>query len=85
MNTNSICSSCRHENDCQFIKNSIGNILECEEFELEPVKKATQILNEQKEVCDKAYSGLCKNCSERCNCLLHAEDSVIWHCEEFAI
>lgn len=85
MNTNSICSSCRHELDCQFIKNSVGNILECEEFELEPVKKATQILNEQKEKCDNAFSGLCKTCSERCNCNMHTEDSVIWHCEEFAI
>jgi len=85
MNTNSICSSCIHEKNCTYVNNSKGNIIECEEFEVEPFKKAQALVEEQITDCNNQYSGLCKTCSEHSRCLLHSTDAVIWHCEEFKI
>lgn len=83
MSIRSICSSCRHEDDCIFNQNTAENIFQCEEFELEPVKKAEAIISDQADECEQQYTGLCKNCKEQGHCHLHSENSVIWHCEEF--
>lgn len=84
MNTNSICSSCRHESDCIFINHSQSPILNCEEFELEPVSK-TLIKESQNQNLSNGHNGLCKSCIYNSNCKLQCSDCVIWHCEEFAI
>jgi len=83
MNTRSICSSCRHQNNCMFLQNAPGNIYQCEEFELEPVKKAETLISDLIEECENNFTGLCKSCKERGNCHLHSDNTVIWHCEEF--
>lgn len=85
MNTRSICSSCSHENNCIYLKNASGNIFQCEEFELEPVKKAEALIAEQVDTCENNFTGLCKNCKEQGHCHLQNCNSVIWHCEEFHI
>ena len=81
---NSICSSCRHEASCTFINHSNEPILMCEEFELESVAK--KIIAETRVVEHvNGFTGLCLNCDNREFCKLRNAESVIWHCEEYAI
>ena len=86
MNYNSICSSCRHESGCSFIKHSENAIITCEEFDIEKTKeKAPEsslisllVINSTQD-----FSGLCVNCDLRFTCNLQSSNSVKWHCEEF--
>jgi len=82
MNTNSICTSCRHEDYCIHIEHSAENILQCEEFELNLVPKQ-EIIAEDQPSAKENYSGLCKNCLNRINCMHRNVDSVVWHCEDY--
>lgn len=83
MNTNSICSSCRHESDCTFINHAQAAIINCEEFELEAVSK-NRIEESPSPIPVNGHSGLCKSCRYQDHCTLQNSDCVIWHCEEFA-
>jgi len=84
MNLYSICSSCQHEDYCSMQKNSVSNIIQCEEFQLAPYLNGKQVPKAEKYICNDA-PGLCKNCSNFENCILKTSCHVIWHCEEFAI
>lgn len=82
MNTNSICTSCRHEDYCIHIEHSVENILQCEEFELAEVSKPHFTIDQQTPETDH-FSGLCKNCLNRKNCMHRNTTSVVWHCEDY--
>jgi len=82
MNTNSICTSCRHEDYCRFIEHSKENILQCEEFEINPTPKKP-IVNQTETKIDENYSGLCKNCIHRISCMHRKNHAVVWHCEDY--
>lgn len=94
MNLNSICSSCRHEDNCTFIDHSPNAILMCEEFELEIVeKKINKKTSEEPKALNGSalshvkseFTGLCVNCEDRADCKSCKSDFVVWHCEEYAV
>lgn len=82
MNTNSICTSCRHEDYCIHIEHSSNNILQCEEFELNPVEKKP-IQHDKTTESAENFSGLCKNCMHRFDCMNRDDNHVVWHCEDY--
>lgn len=88
MNTNSICTSCSHESYCIHIQHSNDNIIQCEEFEFKSMpRKSNTIINTiiTTSKVEEDFSGLCKNCSNRKDCMHTNKSNVLWHCEDYEL
>ena len=81
-----LCMTCIHEDNCSLKKKSDKPVHQCEEFEppKDAKKKAEKenplVKNNSKK---ETYTGLCKNCNKRFNCVFTSPSSVIWHCNEY--
>ena len=87
MKRKSICSNCKNETTCIFLKNAKSAILVCEEFEIIPTKiNQKQDYSEDTKILlsSTEYTGLCNKCDYKEVCHIRCESSVIWHCEEYA-
>ena len=83
---NSICYTCNKTSSCIYLRNATSIINHCEEFETEPCKKNIGETNHFHEVPENDYdnyTGICKNCENRNNCMYRNNESVVWHCEEY--
>ena len=81
-----LCMTCIHEDNCSLRKKNDKPVHQCEEFESpkDANKKTSEKKNFTEETPKKeVYTGLCKNCNKRVNCVFINPSSVIWHCNEY--
>jgi len=84
-----ICSNCKHNQDCLYLRNSRKPILFCQEYEVadEPRvhsrKTAGTTVKQAEPASSKPLKGLCVNCANRDTCTFRKPEGGVWHCEEY--
>jgi hypothetical protein len=86
-----LCSYCKSELNCMFIRDPKRPIFECEEFE--EITYVSIRVPDQKNISSKnpstredsphSYKGLCINCEERATCLYPKPEGGVWRCDEY--
>ena len=90
-----LCSYCKSELNCMFIRDPKRPICQCEEFE-EITYVSIRVQN-QKNISSKnssknpfpredllhSYKGLCSNCDERATCVYPKPEGGVWRCDEY--
>ncbi len=90
-----LCSYCKSELNCMFIRDPKRPVCECEEFE-EVTYVSIRVQNQKnislanasknpslREDPLHSYHGLCSNCEERTTCVYPKPEGGVWHCEEY--
>lgn len=89
-----ICSCCKHEPNCIYLRDNRRPVLQCEEFEGYPVRQVKttgmrvessadlQLLSSVEKENYNKYKGLCSICDKRENCVFPKPAGGVWHCEE---
>jgi hypothetical protein len=90
-----LCSYCKSELKCTFIRDPNRPIFECEEFEeftyvsiRAPNQKNISPVNSSKNPSPgedplHSYEGLCSNCDERATCVYPKPEGGVWRCDEY--
>jgi hypothetical protein len=90
-----LCSYCKSELNCMFIRDPKCPVYECEEFEeityvsiRGPDQKNISSINSSKnpttrEDSLRSYKGLCINCEEKVTCLYPKPEGGVWRCDEY--
>ena len=90
-----LCSYCKLELNCIFIRDPNRPVCECEEFEeityvsiQVPNQKNISSINSSKNPSARedslpSYKGLCSNCEERATCVYPKPEGGVWRCDEY--
>ena len=90
-----LCSYCKSELNCMFIRDPKRPIFECEEFEeityvsiQVPKQTHISLANASKNPPARedplsSYKGLCSNCEERATCVYPKPEGGVWRCDEY--
>ena len=84
-----LCRTCLGYETCTFRNGSHGPVMHCAEFKpfpSRPVLATASVPAAEPEPAAEPqpeYSGLCRNCDNRADCVYVDADRVILHCEEY--
>ena len=82
-----ICAACKYGDECVFMADSEGLILQYEQFEpWFPAPEARQAPARARKLPGKernGYAGLCVNCENRETCTYPKPEGGVWRCEDY--
>lgn len=90
-----LCSYCKSESVCTFIRDPNRPVYECDEFEeihyvslrvsnqkkISPIHSSKNLPSPQDP--PSSYKGLCMNCEQKASCIYPKPEGGVWHCEEY--
>jgi hypothetical protein len=82
-----LCAACQHDPDCILEATTSGMILQCEQFEMGFLKRATvpPAARASRSAGEtNGHTGLCSNCANRETCIYPKREGGVWRCEEYA-
>jgi hypothetical protein len=82
-----LCETCEHDSTCMLRRSTKLEIIQCEEFSIQPFAQKQSVVESKTAVDpkDAAVMGLCANCLHVVNCgFPHARHGVL-QCEEYQL
>jgi hypothetical protein len=94
MSTRGLCSACKHEEGCIYVKGKEQIVLNCGQFEPSPPIQRPPTGRDQAELeklwkessrqeTETKFQGLCSSCEDRNVCIYPKPAGGVWRCEEY--